>query len=248
MAAEASGWAWKNSPYKGAVLLVHLAIADVVNDLYGYEFWASMTTLAGKARTERKTASNAVAKMMADGYLEIPDPKDDHRHDKSGKPTRYRFLMPERAFGGVGPQNPPPAEGGGSTEPTQVGPQNPGGGSTEPTNPKNPTDEPNYVADFEAVWAVYPKRKNNPKKPALAAYKARRKAGVSHSVLLGAAQRYAASRVEQDPNYTMQASTFFGPNERWADWIEDETPVVGVDVVWDASKHARGEYDGQQAS
>jgi hypothetical protein len=89
MSAEATGWVWRYSPYKGAELLIHLAIADVVNDAHGNEFWMGMEGLAEKARTSRSTAFATVREMVSDGYLALVEP------GKAGRKTaRYRFTSP----------------------------------------------------------------------------------------------------------------------------------------------------------
>jgi hypothetical protein len=38
VSAEATGQVWRSSPYRGAMLLIQLAIADVVNDAHDGEF------------------------------------------------------------------------------------------------------------------------------------------------------------------------------------------------------------------
>jgi hypothetical protein len=87
MSAEATGWVWRNSPYRGAQLLVHLAIADVVNDVHDNEFWMSVNNLARKARVSRTATVDALNHMVSHGHLELLE---------SGKatrtPSRYRFV------------------------------------------------------------------------------------------------------------------------------------------------------------
>jgi hypothetical protein len=50
VSGEAVGWVWRHSPYEGTGLVVHLAIADVVNDVHGNQFWMSVPHLARKCR------------------------------------------------------------------------------------------------------------------------------------------------------------------------------------------------------
>ena len=90
MSAEAEGWVWKHSPYKGAAFQVHLAVADVVNDMHGWEFWAANAPLAAKARVGRQACNQALRRMVADGLLEVL------WSPPAGKPApvKYRFLMP----------------------------------------------------------------------------------------------------------------------------------------------------------
>jgi hypothetical protein len=97
MSAEATGYVWKHSPYTGSQLLVHLAIADVVNDTNGYDFWMSTSNLANKARVSRSTVSVVLSDMVKRGHLAVL---------KAGKtervPTRYHFLMTSPKSGHVG--------------------------------------------------------------------------------------------------------------------------------------------------
>lgn len=87
MSAEASGWVWRYSPYKGAQLLVHLAIADVANDVHDNQFWMSTANLAGKARVSRATVTATLTEMVESGHLAVIEAGGSNR-----VPTRYQFL------------------------------------------------------------------------------------------------------------------------------------------------------------
>lgn len=89
MSAEATAYVWKHSPYRGSERVVHLAIADVVNDLNDYKLWMSTKTLAKKANMSRATVCAALTKMVSMGYLEVVEA---NKH--AGKPSVYRFLTP----------------------------------------------------------------------------------------------------------------------------------------------------------
>lgn len=111
MSAEACGYVYRHSPYRGAELLVHLAVADSVNDLHEQRFWMSSATLAVKARCSRTTASAALAQLARDGFL---DRLGGGRLD--GRPAEYRFLFPDVPVvydtrKGVPRADTPPAEG-----------------------------------------------------------------------------------------------------------------------------------------
>lgn len=88
MSAEAVGWVWTNSPLRGAQLLVHLAIADVVNDAHDQQFYMSTYRLAEKARVSRSTVVTALAEMCDLGLLRLLKPGGTDR-----SPAVYRFLM-----------------------------------------------------------------------------------------------------------------------------------------------------------
>lgn len=153
MSADAVGWAFRNSPYKGAVLALHLAIADVVNDLHGNEMWMSVPKLAGKARMSERHARRGMAQLVRDGYLEPVS-------EQPGGVSRYRFLMP----------NP-----GRHVTPDVVSPltneaPDPGHGVTPPlTNGATPTSSltkensssstQRGSASFDEFWSVYPAKK-----------------------------------------------------------------------------------------
>lgn len=101
MSGRATGWVYERSPYTGAAFSVHLAIADVVNDMHGNEFWAANATLCAKARVGRQRCNEVLGQMVADGLLEVIERPRRGEH----APVRYRFLMPEGApvvFDGTG--------------------------------------------------------------------------------------------------------------------------------------------------
>lgn len=97
MSAEATGWVWKHSPYSGSQLLVHLAIADVVNDAHDNEFWMSTYKLATKAKVSRSTVTATLSEMVRDQLLHILAAGGTTR-----EPSRYRFIGPSAMSGPVG--------------------------------------------------------------------------------------------------------------------------------------------------
>lgn len=92
MSAEATGWVWKHSPYSGAQLLVHLAIADVVNDVNDNQFWMSTSALAAKAKVSRNTVTTTLSDLVARALLEMVESGAATR-----RPSVFRFLMPASA-------------------------------------------------------------------------------------------------------------------------------------------------------
>jgi hypothetical protein len=68
--------------------------------------------------------------------------------------------------------------------------------------------------DFEEFWAAYPKRPNNPKKPAKLKYTAARKRGVSHDLIMAGVNEYAKTRINEDPKFTKLAETWLN-KECW---------------------------------
>lgn len=93
MSAEAVGHVYRKSPYKGALLAVHHAIADSANDQHHYEFFMAQGNLATKARISRESANRALARLVEDGWLTIVE---DGPHLPRGI-VRYRFEFHEDA-------------------------------------------------------------------------------------------------------------------------------------------------------
>ena len=87
MSAEATGWVWRNSPYSGGSLNLHLALADVANDTHGNELWMSVATMAAKARLSERQIQRVLRDMVDKGYLKVLS-------TEHGKTVHYRFLMP----------------------------------------------------------------------------------------------------------------------------------------------------------
>ena len=75
----------------------------------------------------------------------------------------------------------------------------------------------NTNALFGQVWETYPRKTN--RKGAEAAFIARLGEGITVEQLTEATQNYAQFRRGQDPNFTMLGATFYGPNERWRDYL-----------------------------
>lgn len=92
MSAEATGWVWKHSPLSGAQLLVHLAIADVVNDAHEHMFWMTTSKLAEKARVGRSATVTALRELVENGYLAVVESGGGR-----GRGTTFRFIFPETA-------------------------------------------------------------------------------------------------------------------------------------------------------
>ena len=90
----------------------------------------------------------------------------------------------------------------------------------------------NTLDIFEKVWKDYwlvnLKRNNNPKRLASNAWKARVKSGISESDLENATAGYRQCVLHEktEPQFILQAGTFYGPNERYLEFV-DWKPVAG---------------------
>jgi len=244
MSNEACGWVWRHSTYRGSQLLVALAIADVVNDANGNEFWMSTSNLAAKARVSRQTVMTALAQMVNDEVLTVV-----RSGAASRTPTLYRFtsatsaLVPEATCTTV--VHVPEAtcttvvhdmSNLHDVACTTVGhntnrdiPREPNARARVKSQ-SLPMEDP-LEREWAETWGCYPRREAKVK--ARAGYIASRKGGATHADLLLATRSYAAERArERDPaerkRFTMTGSTFFGSSERWRDYLhpvdDDDDP------------------------
>lgn len=91
MSAQAVGWVWKHSPFPASAgLIIHLAIADVVNDTYDNEFWMTREALAEKSRCSESSVKRTIRYLVDVGGLVVLE-----RGGGRGNKTRFRFMMPE---------------------------------------------------------------------------------------------------------------------------------------------------------
>ena len=74
-----------------------------------------------------------------------------------------------------------------------------------------------YSPAFEYVWSVYPRRVN--KSEAYAKWKAQLAKGASEADLTLASENYARLRAGEEAKFTLHPTTFFGPNDRWRDFM-----------------------------
>ena len=122
-----------------------------------------------------------------------------------------------------------PATGGGDQLPADIDISNIKDISAQNSaTPKKRTKQ-NYDEQFATLWKLYPRHVN--KSGAYKAYCALVKRGVKHDDLLEATKAYAAQRIGQDEQFTLYPSTFYGPNDRWADYLpkpeEQEAALEG---------------------
>jgi hypothetical protein len=144
--AMAEVWGAEVTPAQAYVLL---AVADVVNDAYGNEFWMASGALAKKVGMLPGNARHRLAELVELGWIEVLE-------IVPGEATRYRWLGSRR-------ENATPRSldaGGASRErtpllspSTQVIPS-----GTQSLAPAQKF-EPIIVDGFDAFWAHYPRKK-----------------------------------------------------------------------------------------
>ena len=88
MSAECEAFVEKHSPYKRDTFSIHLRLAMIANEAYGYRIFASEKKLCELCRCSPKTLQRAKKQLIADGYLKLVFPAQG-RHV-----AEYQFMMP----------------------------------------------------------------------------------------------------------------------------------------------------------
>ena len=91
---------------------------------------------------------------------------------------------------------------------------------------KSAQGEKPFVAEFDAIWKIYPRKIGKAK--AYANFVARLRAGETLENLEQATQNYARIRQGEPDTYTLHASTFFGSSLRYQDFLDTVAGVVAV--------------------
>lgn len=215
LSSEALGWVYKHSPYRGARLAVHLAVADSVNDMHDYEMYARQAWIAAKARVGRQVVNDALAEMVADGLLMLLEDNAAAR-----KPNRYRLLMPSLAVVfdmSSGTTRGRPDMSSEATPHVVQGDMNMSSEATQ--NPsKNPREENTggtlfSEAGFEDFWNVYPHKVGKPS--ARRAWKRATKRCGDPGTLVERARWYAANTLGYQAKYMKNAAGWLD-DDRWA--------------------------------
>lgn len=239
MSAKASECVWEHSPYTLAKRLVHLAVAKCTAENRGHYIWASQSWIAERAKVDRKTANTALAEMIRDGWLKSIEwdelPADIQMLIPDRRTRIYRFLLCERCGQHWG------LPGRGESSDTSTwGISSPDVGNLETRHGEstdlvllpitnNPIEQKNSRVEsfFAAAWEHYPRKTG--RKAAFNAFTARLNEGIPALDLQRAVTNYETScrANHTEKQFIMQGSTFFGPNERWKDYIQG--PILDED-------------------
>ena len=89
-----------------------------------------------------------------------------------------------------------------------------------PTPTNTTTCPPGFENDFEECWNLYPRKEAKTK--AQRGYVAQRRKGATVDGLLTASRQFAEQmrREKRDRTKIMLGSTFFGPDDRWKDFVD----------------------------
>jgi len=151
--------------------------------------------------------------------LELVNWKKHQRIDNAGKSRLAETLKPFAKPRRSSPRN--AAVRGLDLGPRTIGPRTKDLGSRTDARIKTRASPPDQNAAFAEAWAVYPRRSgSNPKTRAQRAWTARIAEGVSTADLLAGVRRYAVhceAEHKIGTQFVLQAATFFGPDNRWAE-------------------------------
>lgn len=210
MSAEATGFVFRHSPYKGAGFAVHLAIADSVNDQHGNQFWMSLGKLAAKCRLARPTVSACVQQMITDGWLvEVSR--------SSGSTVCYRFMFIPSDVVYESRWVSSEMTGGVSEDDRGVSSTVTGGVTLANPNPIEPKIEPNTNTAHESFiefWNLYPRKLTRNK--ARIAYLKALKSADAETILNGLKWWIAGEWRGKEERYIPHAPTWLN-QARWED-------------------------------
>lgn len=215
MSAEAMGWVYRHSPYRGTEFAVHLALADSANDQNAYRLWLAIPTLASKARVSRGMVGRALARMVDDGYLQPLTTADQARARNQAR--EYRFIFAEGAE--VVHETRPSRD---DESPLARPPREPRATTARSTQgePKeNPITRADVLSDgFDEWYQGYPRK--IARRTAEKAYRTLRRAGVQPEELLRARDGYAEAmrRAGTEARFVLHPSTFLH-DDRWRDYL-----------------------------
>lgn len=235
MSVKAITWAFEQQ-VSGNEKVVLLSLADYSNERG--ECWPSINRLVERACVSESTVHRVLVALAAKGLIQ-----KEAQADNGGRSTvnKYRLCISEcqRVSADVSVYQRGQGEGVNLTPPGVTSDR--GEGVTHDTGEgvncdtplkrttiRNRHKEPSCIsadAEFAEFWAAYPKRKNNPKQPAIAKYVyARQRLQVPHETIMAGVKAYAASREGQDPTYTAQAKTWLN-ERRWEDEYDAPAPA-----------------------
>lgn len=199
MSFTAMAWASKQKTKSSSQKLVLLMLANYADDQD--KCWPSKQTLADMCCMSKSGICKTIIQLESAGFLVVV------KREGTSSIIRLHTGVHQVDRGC------PPSGQGVSTQWT-------GGVHPVDTNlSMNQSEEPITEtilsdAEFEEFWAAYPKRPNNPKKPAKLKYMAARKRGVAHDVIMAGVNDYAETRANEDPKFTKLAETWLN-KECW---------------------------------
>lgn len=223
---------WKYSKARGTDRLVLLALADQARD-ETREAWPSISYLAKRCLCDKRTVQRNIRNLEGIGeVLVIRGAAGIDRHrPKAATSNTYRivvYLLDDEGGdlpgGGLPGGDTSAGEGVAQVSPLGVAQVSPKPLPITVSDPSKETCE--FEAEFAQVWQAYPKRVDRGR--ALRAYGDRRREGADAGGLLAATQHYASAMRGTEPRFVKYASTFFGPDRPYADFVAGVPAGMGA--------------------
>lgn len=237
MSVQAMSWVLDHSESELASRLVLLAIANHC-DAEGRNSYPAQASIAAEAHVSERTVRRCIDTLVEAGELTVKA----HQGMTTGRGRTHYYELPKFIAS-------LPADdklSGFDTRTDRPETRTPEAQTRTPVSDEpslEPSTEPSYLsrADrFAAAWEHYPRKLN--RKGALKAWTAQVRKGVDPDDLHQATLNYARIRHGLDPATTMHGSTFYGPNDRWEDYLNptaDTAPTPCPTESPSASKSRR---------
>ena len=183
--------------------------------------WPSRKTMAGRLHLSPTTLDRALVELTELGAI-IMQPR--YRSDGSQTSSLYYLWpsTPDSTTDAPHPQERRPPSPSADTPPSpqtmtlEVTPMRKNPKDRTPSNARRDFE---VEVGFDASWDHYPRKVN--RKGALRAWIAQCNKGATVEALSLAVLHYAMSMEGKEPTYIMHGATFFGPNDRWQDYLEE---------------------------
>lgn len=213
---------WARSPFRQppqhAKFIIHLAIADVVNDVHGNKFWMLNEPLAEKAIASRSSVDRTLSELVQLGWLVVLEAGGGR-----GRATLYHYHL-----GGKPPHHDAVCgETASPDEPNRVTSDEPS--TSYPNEPQSAAlfDVAEIDDDFETWWSGWPVKKDKSK--ARRCYHARRQEGAGAAALLAARDAYLATKIDDRdfPKFVKHGATFLakGDDAPWTEYVGAESAM-----------------------
>jgi hypothetical protein len=98
-----------------------------------------------------------------------------------------------------------------------------------------PPADDEYPERFDALWAAYPRREG--KKAAYRKVRVLLRKNVRYEEMMNAVVNYAATCIDKEAKHIKLASTFFGPDDHWREWVwSSDAGMAQEDPVAEAAR------------
>ena len=187
--------------------------------IFGYKAWSSKTGIT------YQRLRGLITKLLKDNMLIL---KTQTNHFTVYEITNYakfnsqKTLISSRLDGDINSQVTASQQSGNSQVTTNKESNN------KDKNVENDKEDISIV-QFEEFWKLYPKKLG--KTAALKTWNTLIKNRTNPDDLITASRNYATSRKGQEEKFTLQASTFLGPQKRFEDFIKGGTGSDGSNEV-----------------